>query len=111
MSNSMVLVGQLAAKATELNQARIAAMVLEQELTDIGYELTRRELGDDAARYLQGRAVKLLGGRPSGEVSERHVFSALEDAYRAGAFAARGGQAGPAPVTKEETGEDGHGAG
>jgi hypothetical protein len=103
---------ELIGKAAELRAVRDRAWVLEQELTEIGYELARHDLGDEAVAYLRDRGGKLLLGQSRGEVSERLLFSALEDAYRAGRFKAQGGRPGPAPVTPEETRKaDGHGAG
>jgi hypothetical protein len=105
MSSDMEIASQLATKALQLRQARAQAVELEQELTDLGYELTRRDLGPQTVTYLKNKVIKLLYGRPSGEVSERLLFSALEDAWRAGRFRGQGGVPGPAPVTREETEE------
>lgn len=92
------LASRLATRAAELRQAQIRVMELEQELTDISHELARGDLGPQVTGYLQGKVIKLLYGRPRGEVTGRMLFSALEDAWRAGAFHARGGSPGPAPV-------------
>jgi hypothetical protein len=102
MSGTTTL-SELIGKAAELVELRARQIVLEQELTVIGYELARHDLGDEAVAYLRKRGDELLLGRPRGEVSERLLFSALEDAYRAGRFRAQGGRPGPAPVTPEET--------
>ena len=96
--SSMEIAGQLAGKALQLRQARAQAAGLEQELTELGYELAKDSLGEQPVSYLKGLVTRLLYGRPRGEVSERLLFSALEDAWRAGKFRAEGGLPGPAPV-------------
>jgi hypothetical protein len=85
-------------KANLLRQAQIQVIGLEQELTDLGYELAGERLGKQAVQHLRGLGVRLLYGRSKGEVSERLLFAALEDAWSAGASRARGGVPGPAPV-------------
>lgn len=95
--SSMKIAGELAGKALQLRQAKAQVAGLEQELTDLGYELATDSLGEEPVEYLRSLVVRLLYGRTKGEVSERLLFSALEDAWRAGKFRAEGGVPGPAP--------------
>lgn len=77
------LTGMLEA-SSRLRQLRIQAIEAEQELLDFARQNIKTDLGAYAELYLSGKVTEMLYGRPSGEVRQRELLSALEDAYRAG---------------------------
>lgn len=87
----MALTEDLVVAAEKLQRARGATTAAIATLTGLTRADIRRDLGEEAAQFIDVRASELLpGGKFEGTVALHVLLAALRDAWKAGAIEADG---------------------